>query len=135
MPFIFLPVNSGTVTLGKNAMTLNEADKIVQIWGRFIEYMSGKLMHIFGAQIPESFLPYPKDTIEEALNIIAEYHHKAGNHQAVQHLQTTLAHLIMYVDDEEALLQASRNFNNPSWRDAILPRFKQFQEDWIATIT
>jgi len=115
-------------------MTLNEAEKIVQIWGKFVEYVSGKLTFIFGAQIPESFLPYPKDTLLEALNIIAEYQHKAGNHQAVRHLQAISAHLIAYVDDEEALLQAAKNFNNPNWRKALLPGFKQFQENWIATI-
>jgi hypothetical protein len=115
-------------------MTLNEADKIVHIWGKFVEYVSGKLFLIFGAQIPESFLPYPKDTIEEALNIIAEYHHKAGNHQLVKHLQETLAQLIMYVDDEESLLRAAKNFNDLNWRKIFVPSLKKFQEDWIASI-
>jgi hypothetical protein len=114
-------------------MTLNEASKITQIWGRYLEYVSGKLIFVFGASIPESFLPFTKDTLEEALNIMIEYHHKRGNQRVVEHIQAGAAHLIAYVDDEEAILQAAKNFNNPGWRKALLPAFKKFQSDWIKT--
>jgi hypothetical protein len=44
-------------------MTLDESAKIVQIWGKFLEYVGGRFTLIFCARIPESFLPYPKDTL------------------------------------------------------------------------
>ena len=114
-------------------MTFDEASKIVQIWGRYLEYVSGKVAFLFGASIPESFLPFPKDTLLEALNIVAEHHHKTGNQRGVKLMQETAAALIAYVDDEEALLQAAKNFNDPKWREAFLPALKKFQKDWIKT--
>ena len=112
-------------------MTLNEANKIVQIYGKYLEYIGGKLLTIFCARIPQSLLPYPKDVLEEALNIMAEYHHKAGNHNVVNSIQTTIAALIGYVDDEEAILQAAKNFNEPGWRKTMLSAIKKSQHDWI----
>ena len=112
-------------------MTLNEADKIVQIWGKYLEYASGKITMIFGTRIPESLLPYPKDILLDALNIMAEHYHKTGNQREVKLLQETAAELIAYVNDEEALLQATKNFNDPKWREAMLPAIKEFQNDWI----
>jgi hypothetical protein len=64
---------------------------------------------------------------------VAEYHHKRGNERAVEHLQASAAALIAYVDDEEALLQAAKNFKYPNWRKAFLPSLKKFQKDWIKT--
>lgn len=114
-------------------MTFEKANKIVQIWGKYLEYASGKLMSAFGARIPESFLPFPKKTLEEALNIIAEYHHNNGNQDKVKLIQETAVLLTTYIDDEEAFLQAAKSFNDPSWRKAMFPAFKEFQNDWIKT--
>jgi hypothetical protein len=50
-------------------MTPNDAEKIMHIWGRWEEFAFGKLHHIFGFAIPESFLPFPKDTLYKALDI------------------------------------------------------------------
>jgi hypothetical protein len=114
-------------------MTLDEASKIVKIWGIYLEYVGGKLVSLFGAYIPESFLPFPKKTLEEALNIVAEHHHNMGNQDTVKGLQSTIASLLFYTDDEEAILKSAELFNNPSWRKATLPVFKKFQKDWIKT--
>jgi hypothetical protein len=114
-------------------MTLVEADKIVLIWGKYLEYVSGKITFIFGTRIPESLLPYPKDILLDALNIMAEHHHKSSNQRRVKLMRETAAELIAYVNDEEALLQAAKNFNDPKWREAILPALKEFQNDWIKT--
>jgi len=114
-------------------MTLNEADKIVKIWGKYLEYSSGKLVLIFDSYIPESFLPFPKKILEEALNIVAEHYHGMGDNEAAELMQRGIALLLGYTDDEEAILQAAKTFNNPKWREAILPVFKKFHEDWIKT--
>lgn len=114
-------------------MTLNEASKITQIWGTYLEYVGGKLLIVFGARIPESFLPFPIDTLEEALNIMIEYHHKRGNQQVVESLKASFGALTMYVDDEEAILQAAKQFNEPMWRQRFIPALKKCQTDWIKT--
>jgi hypothetical protein len=114
-------------------MTLNEASKITQIWGRYLEYMGGKLLIVFGARIPESFLPFPIDILEEALNIMIEYHHKRGNKRVVEGLKVTFGALTMYVDDEEAILEAAKHFNEPRWRERFIPTLKKCQIDWIRT--
>jgi hypothetical protein len=111
-------------------MTFDEADKIVLIYGRYLEYCSHILM-IFGARIPESFLPFPKDTLEKALNIMAEHYHKAGDQHRVKLMQEVAANLPAYVDDEEALIRTAKLFNDPKWRDAFLPVLKKSQLDWI----
>ncbi|MEK7520048.1 MAG: hypothetical protein AAB581_02290 [Patescibacteria group bacterium] len=112
-------------------MTLDEASKIVQIWGIYLEYFQGKLIFIFSASIPESFLPFPLKTIEEAVNIVTEQHHNTGNQEAVRALQVGIAALSAYADDEEAVLSAAKAFNDEKWRQVMLPALKKFQMDWI----
>jgi hypothetical protein len=114
-------------------MTLNEASKITQIWGRYLEYMGGKFLIVFGARVPESFLPFPIDNIAEALNMMIEYHNKRGNKREVEGLKGSFGALTMYVDDEEAILNAAENFNEPMWREKFIPALKKFQNDWIKT--
>ena len=113
-------------------MTLNEADKIVRIYGRYLEYCS-KITAIFLPRIPESFLPFPKDTLFEALNIMTKHYHATGNQRGVKLIQEIAGHLISYVDDEEALLQAAKLFNDPKWRQAFVLTLKNLQKDWIKT--
>ena len=110
-------------------MTLDEASNVVQICGKFLEVASGQLTFIFGADIPESLLPYSKGTIQEAFQMITEYHQKNGNQQMVEQLQFAVSCLMMCVDDEEALLEAAKKFNDPKWRDVFLPRLKKLQSD------
>jgi len=114
-------------------MTLNEASKITQIWGRYLEYVGAKLLIVFCARIPESFLPFPIDTLAEALNIMIEYHHKRGNQRVVEGLKVAFGALTMYVDDEEAILEAAKNFNEPMWRERFIRDLKKWQNDWIKT--
>jgi len=106
-------------------MTFNEADKIVHIYGRYLEYCS-HITIIFCCRIPESFLPFPKDTLEEALNIMAEHYHKAGDQHRVNLMQDVAITLSTYIDDEEAILEAARNFNDPKCRkEFLLPVLKK----------
>jgi hypothetical protein len=113
-------------------MTLDKASKIVQIYGRYLEYCS-KITAIFLPHIPESFLPFPKDTLFEALNIMTKHHQEAGNQRGVKLIQEIAGHLISYVDDEKALLQTAKYFNDPKWRQAFVLTLKNSQKDWIKT--
>lgn len=114
-------------------MTLDEASKIVHIWGVYLEYLSRINFVIFGASAPESILPFPKSVIEEASNMIAEQHFKNGNKEAVNMIQAAAANLLAYKDDEEALLNAVKNWSDPKWREVFLPTLKESQVDWIKT--
>ena len=54
-------------------MTLVEARKVTQIYGKYLEVIAGKLHIFFLARVPESFLPFPKKILEEAINIVAAH--------------------------------------------------------------
>lgn len=119
----------------EETMTLDEASKIVNIWGIYLEHVFGKLNLLFGACIPESFLPFPKDTLEEALNIVAKRHHNEGNLEASKLIQGTVGYLVGHEDDEEAILRASKYFSDPAWRKNLLRALKQFQKEQSIPIT
>ena len=53
-------------------MTLNEALIIYKSWQDYME-IGDKFFRLM-LPIPESFLPYPADILEEALNIVAEHY-------------------------------------------------------------
>ena len=100
-------------------MTLDEASKIVYIWGAYTEHMTGKLLKLFMVSIPELLLPFPKKTLEEAIDIMAEYHHNGGKQDMVKALEASKASLLMFTGDEEAIAKAVKFWSSPSWRAAI----------------
>ena len=116
-------------------MELEEASKIVNIWGIHLEHFFGKLIFVFGGKIPESFLPFPAEMIEEAVNVIAEQHHRSGNKEAVKALQSTLGYLVGYVDDREAIERAAEFFIDPRWQEKTLPAFKRAQQEWMSQLS
>ena len=111
-------------------MTLEDASQIVVMWGRYVENIFGKLMIVFSAHIPESLLPCSKNTLKEALGVLAEHHRGIGNSAAVKAIESSAAYLDAYVDDEEALLQAAKNFSSQEWRNAFIPSLKKFQSPY-----
>jgi len=90
-------------------------------------------MSIFFTKIPESLLPFPKDIIEQASNMVAEFHHENGNKEAVNAIQACSVSLWTYSNDEESLLEAVKIWNNPEARKTLLPSLKKMQETWIAS--
>lgn len=113
-------------------MELEEASKIVKIWGTHLEYVGGKLMIIFGAHIPESFLPYPKSDIEDALNMLAKHYYDNGDKKASEDLQSSMGSLTLYRDDEEALITSAKLFSEDSWRKSMIESLHKFQQNWIS---
>ena len=57
-------------------MTLNEALIIFKSWQDYME-IADKFFRLM-LPIPESFLPYPADILEEALNIVAKHYFANG---------------------------------------------------------
>jgi len=112
-------------------MTLDEADNILQRWGVYLEYVSRTNLILFGAEVPESTLPFPIKIILEASKVLAEHHHKDGNLEAVKNIEASVAYLISFTDDEKALINAAKRWSDPSWRKSNLPALKKGQMDWI----
>lgn len=108
-------------------MTLEDADKIVNIWGVYLEYIHGKLSIIFGPQIPESFLPFSPRTLEEALNIVAQHYHEMGDRETVAVLQSGISLLAWYVNDKDSIVRSAELFAKPEWREAVVSALEKFK--------
>lgn len=113
-------------------MNIIEADKIFKNWSKWYWPCHFVLHSIFLSKVPESFLPYPQDVLEEALNIVAKHHYDNGDFQISKDIQESIASLCAYTKDEEALQQASENFSTPKIREAILIYIANYKKDWIS---
>jgi len=111
-------------------MTTEEANKIFQSWKEYIE-INDKLWKIF-TDIPESFLPYPKEVLEEALNIIAKSYFDAGDRKTCDSIQANMCTLIKYKDDEEAIKAIVDSFilKDPGLRKTYLANLKKARDSW-----
>ncbi len=114
-------------------MTPQEAYKIIKIWGKYVEYAHGKVFLIFGDNIPESLLPFPKKVIEEASSIMMKICHEQGKKEMEGFIGACSFALTSYIDDEKALLQASKDFQDQEWRRTSISTLKDFQKEWIKT--
>lgn len=107
-------------------MTLEEADEIREVWGKFLEVANGGLLRIFRAQIPETVLPYPKHKIEEAMDVCIDYFASEGNDELVEVFKSSKAMLMAYTDDVMAINQAHKHFNNPAFMKVFKDKYSDF---------
>ena len=70
-------------------MTIAEAKIIYDSWINYMEIASKFAALMF--LVPESFLPYPADTIEEALTIIANEFLNCGDKEASEKLLNNMS--------------------------------------------
>ena len=98
-------------------MTLKQADHIRQDWGKFLEITNGQLTGLFLTNIPERLLPYKKEVILEALNMLIEHCTSNGDTESINLIKNTIPFLDLYVDDSEALAFAVKNFNDRDYLD------------------
>jgi hypothetical protein len=119
------------ILIFSNKMTIDEANKIFKDWQEYQE-INDKLGRFFMCGIPESFLPYPKDTLEEALNIVAKAYFDSGNRKISESIQETMATLIGYKNDEEVYDQITNNvvFKDIKLRKAVLDNLKKARDKW-----
>jgi len=114
-------------------MTLEEANRIFRAWQEYIE-ISDKLRQLF-VTIPESFLPYPSDVLEEALNVVAKDYFDSGDKETSKKIQELLVyHLAAYTDDAEALEGMEKKLAltliNPELKDAVITNLKRTRDSW-----
>lgn len=116
-------------------MTLEEADKIFKGWQEYAE-INDKLQQLFGfssCAIPESFLPYPRKILEEALNIIAKKHFDAKDYKTSALIQEQgFGSLIFYENDEIAIekIVDGWTLKDPELRKISLSNLKKSQDSW-----
>lgn len=124
-------------------MTKEEAEIVFDSWTNYMEIADkfSKLM-LF---VPESFLPYPADTLEEALNIIAKDFFDSGNNKMAETIQTTMASYLSPLSflkttegltkDEQAITMMKKMLDmmeeNPDLKKKLLKDLKECQESWI----
>ena len=75
-------------------MTINEAQVIFKSWQDYME-IADKFKRLM-LPVPESFLPYPADVLEEALNIIAKHYFDSGNKKMSENIKGTMSYLLPF---------------------------------------
>ncbi len=115
-------------------MTHYEAYEIFIIWKNWYWPCHFLLHSVFGPEIPESFLPYPKHVLEEALNIVAKDIHDKGNIQASQDIQKTMIDIYFYAKNEDAWGKAAKLFSNQEMMRAMLGFVENFKRDYISWV-
>jgi len=101
-------------------------------WQKYQE-INDKLMKFFMfSGIPKSFLPYPEEILEEALNIVAKSYFDAGNSKTSNAIQETIASLLFYKRDEEVFDEITRSIirKDPKVKKALLNGLKESQDSW-----
>ena len=115
-------------------MEYSEANKIWNIWRGWYWPCHFILDSIFFGTIPESFLPYPKEVLEEALNIIAKSYWDEGNKNISNDIQKVMASLMAYEKDEEALQYLAKSLSNPEMIKGtlkVIANYKKNYTNWL----
>lgn len=115
-------------------MTKEEARVIYKSWQDYIE-IADKFFRLM-LPVPESFLPYPAKTLEEALLIIAKDFFDSGDKVMSEKIKELMVgHLLGIKSDEEAITDMKRKLDfieqNPKLKKALLKSLKECQEGWI----
>lgn len=115
-------------------MKLEIAENIRMDWGKFLETSHGVLLRLFFPKIPQGLLPYPRETIEEALDMQMKHFSSTGNQQAVESIKATLPFLWPFVDDKEALQEAAKRFSDDRFLAAVLPSLEKRQRQALTEL-
>lgn len=115
-------------------MKTEEAEKIFRSWQEYME-IADKLSKTLGPSLPESFLPYPTQALEEALNIMAEKFFNAGDKKKVETIEETkTGFLWQYEDDAVALESISKHLNlilkNPDLKKVKTEKLRETRDSW-----
>jgi hypothetical protein len=63
-----------------NTNDIKAPEEIVHIWSRRLEFVIPILARVFQSKsIPESLLPFPKETLLKALGTMESHHERNGN--------------------------------------------------------
>ena len=115
-------------------MSLDEAKKIFKSWQDFLE-IADKFFRLM-LPIPESFLPYPKETLIEGLDIMSKYCSDSGDKKLATLIQDTMwGYLPLCKEDEEALGGIKKAldmmFENPDLKKTLIEILHERRDHWI----
>jgi hypothetical protein len=121
-------------------MTNEEARIIYKSWQNYME-IADKFFRLM-LPVPESFLPYPADTLEEALNITAKDFFDSGDKEASDTIKNSMALYLLpffnekgVVKDGEAITNMKKMLDlieqSPELKKALLEKLKESQDGWI----
>jgi hypothetical protein len=113
-------------------------DAIVSIYVRHITLVAPVLNRLFGAELPESALPFPKEILLNALSITANNHALYKNKLGFDSCKEVAAGLAWYINDAEALSNATKFFPDPRVRRELMQSlqesFLRHESDFIRSI-
>lgn len=125
-------------------MNFEEMNKIFTAWQNYIE-IADKMGKIFRV-VPESFLPYPVETLIEALNLATKNFLASGNKRMADNIQETMsAYLSGYydfskdangtkIDDQEALARMKKDldfmFSDKGLTEAKIDLLQRTASSW-----
>lgn len=114
-------------------MTAAEAETVFEGWQAYVE-IADKLSRVFSV-IPESFLPYPKNTLEEALNLVAKRYFESGDRRMAHAIQEGMAAWLGGVkNDGEAIPLMAKELElmlgNPALAAARLKNLQDARNSW-----
>ncbi len=106
-----------------NPKELQKTETITHEYGKVLERVGQETMQKYPAAVyPQSLLPYPKETIEKALNDSLRY---IEDEKMVANIKTCLAFLVAFIDDEEANKRNSELLNNKGFQEAVKRRLNE----------
>lgn len=105
------------------------ASKAVEIYATYLKYGHMPLSYIFYQEIPESFLPFPKEDLIKALTFYTNMSELTDNKENAD--TYTYGKTILekeYIDDEVAMSQLIKNLSDKEIRNSIISDLKNFQQ-------
>lgn len=112
-------------------MTISEADEIFKVWQQWFWPFHSLLNSIFRFGIPESFLPYPKSTLYEAIDIELKLYENDANSEEYKAIEITKSFLSLYENDKDAFDTLLKNLSIPEMVETTSNNIKKFTNEWI----
>ena|SRR4030042_5903937 len=113
-------------------MDIVEANKVFNVWRKWFWPCHDILSSFFGWHtIPESYLPYPKDVLYEALTMVANSN--LYGESSKEDIIGTRNCLIHYVKDEAALQDFFKTMSIvtiPKMEEIMLIRLQRYKNNW-----
>lgn len=116
-------------------MKLDEAQVIYKSWQQFME-IADKYDRLFCVGLPESFLPYPRETLDKALDVVTKHLHDIGDERQLEDLNLTITRYLMEAKkDNEAIEDLSNMLDmfkkSPDLKETCLQKSAEGQEIWL----
>lgn len=113
-------------------MKFEEANEIFKTWIDFTEIGEKLTKFFIISGVPESFLPYPRDVLENALNVVAEYYSDIKDSEKSELIQKSTALLAFFEKDSVAYDRFinSASLKEEKIKEKILNNLKNSKDRW-----